>query len=123
MGAEMKIALISSRQDPAGVNISREIRHILECEGPMQRVHRYELIEVGERLIHAANVDRGTDASLIIFLSRHSSERPAKVLTVHATGNFRGSLGKAGIHAPAAGGASGLIGSRNTPDECGSPTR
>jgi D-aminoacyl-tRNA deacylase len=85
----MKIALISSRQDPAGANISGEIRRILECGGPVRKDYRYELIEIGERLINAAHVDRETDASLIFFLSRHSSERPGKVLTVHATGNFR----------------------------------
>ncbi len=85
----IKIALISSRQDPAGVNINGEIRRILECGGSVRSDHWYELIEIGERLIHAAHVDRKTDAPLIFFLSRHSSERPAKVLTVHATGNFR----------------------------------
>ena len=100
----MTIALISSQLDPAGVNISGEIRRILECTSPVENGYRFELIEIGERLIHAAHIDRKTDASLIIFLSRHSSERPAKVLTVHATGNFREAAlgGKPESLAPAA---------------------
>lgn len=100
----MKIALVSSRLDPAGVNISGKIRRILDCEGPEQATCQYELIEIGERLIHAEHVDRETDASLIFFLSRHSSKEPAKVLTVHATGNFREAAlgGSAGSLAPAA---------------------
>lgn len=39
-------------------------------------------------MIQLDHIDRELDAGLIIFLSRHSSERPQPILTVHATGNL-----------------------------------
>jgi len=40
------------------------------------------------RLIGLDHLDRELDCDLIIFLSRHSSEHPRPVLTVHVTGNI-----------------------------------
>ena len=48
----------------------------------------YSFHDVEERLIHAERIDAGIDADLLIFLSRHSSENPVPVLTVHVTGNY-----------------------------------
>jgi len=85
----MKLALINSRQDKAGVNIRHHIEEMLDSRMWQEQARSYEFIEVEERLIHAEHVDRQTDADLLIFLSRHSSVHPVPVLTVHVTGNFR----------------------------------
>jgi D-aminoacyl-tRNA deacylase len=88
----MKVALINSRQDKAGVNIRNHIEQILDTDSTKERLvqdRTYEFIEVEERLIHAEHIDARIDADLILFLSRHYSVNPVRVLTVHVTGNFR----------------------------------
>ena len=85
----MKVALINSRQDKAGVNIRHHIEDMLNTGMWKEHDRSYEFIEVEGRLIHAEHVDHQTDADLLIFLSRHSSVHPVPVLTVHVTGNFR----------------------------------
>jgi len=87
----MKVALINSRQDKAGVNIRHHIEQLLTHDpscGYEERDRTYEFIEVEERLIHAEHIDVQIDADLLIFLSRHYSVNPVPVLTVHVTGNF-----------------------------------
>jgi D-aminoacyl-tRNA deacylase len=53
-------------------------------------LENHELVfhEAASRLIFLDHLDRDLDADLIIFLSRHSSEHPLPVLTVHVTGNI-----------------------------------
>jgi D-aminoacyl-tRNA deacylase len=85
----MKVALINSRQDKAGVNIRHHIEQLIETivpDGDLDRV--YDFYDVPERLIHAEHIDTQIDADLLIFLSRHYSANPVPVLTVHVTGNF-----------------------------------
>jgi D-aminoacyl-tRNA deacylase len=87
----MKVALINSRQDKAGVNIRHHIEQLLTDDpsgGYGERDRTYEFIEVEERLIHAEHIDAQIDADLLMFLSRHYSVNPVPVLTVHVTGNF-----------------------------------
>jgi D-aminoacyl-tRNA deacylase len=87
----MKVALVNSRQDKAGVNIRHHIGQLLDAgpAGMWQETGRtYEFHEVEERLIYADQVDKEIDADILIFLSRHSSVNPVPVLTVHITGNF-----------------------------------
>ncbi len=102
----MDIALISSRQDPAGANIRDHVLDLLDAGaaedgGPSRR---WMPVEVAGRLIEQDRIDRGLKADLIVFLSRHRSEHPRPVLTVHATGNFQAAAlgGRAGELAPAA---------------------
>jgi D-aminoacyl-tRNA deacylase len=86
----MKVALVSSRQDQAGMNIRQHIHQLLE-DGAGQELQTgctYEFIETEGRLIHTENADAGIDADVTIFLSRHTSINPVPVLTVHVTGNF-----------------------------------
>jgi len=86
----MRIALVTSLLDAAGMNIRSHIRQLLE-EGRGADVpgRSYVFHDVEGRLIHAEHVDAGLDADLVIFLSRHSSVNPVPVLTVHVTGNYR----------------------------------
>ncbi|MCQ8893069.1 MAG: D-tyrosyl-tRNA(Tyr) deacylase [Methanolinea sp.] len=86
----MKIALVSSLQDPGGCTIHDALLALLgEPHGayPLER-HDLSHHRVKDRLIYQDHIDRDIDADLIIFLSRHSSKNPVPVLTVHVTGNF-----------------------------------
>jgi D-aminoacyl-tRNA deacylase len=87
----MHVALIHSRQDAAGGNISNHVMSLLEDSGNAfaGRGRTYSFHEVEDRLINAENVDDSIDADIVIFLSRHASINPVPVLTVHVTGNFR----------------------------------
>jgi D-aminoacyl-tRNA deacylase len=103
----MKVALVNSRQDKAGVNIRHHIEQLLNSDSGSRGLdgkRTYEFFEVEERLIHAEHVDEPIDADLVIFLSRHSSVNPVPVLTVHVTGNFGAAAlgGSARTLAPAA---------------------
>jgi D-aminoacyl-tRNA deacylase len=81
----MQISLVSSKRDPAGKNIRH---HILEALSSVKRQDvQFVLEEVEGRLIHQDHIDENLDADLIIFLSRHTSARPAPLLSVHVTGN------------------------------------
>ncbi|HUH78776.1 MAG TPA: D-aminoacyl-tRNA deacylase [Methanoregula sp.] len=86
----MKVALVSSKQDPAGTSIRQHIGRLLDEDSRAWRDsgREYAFFEVDGRLIHAGNADRDFDGDLVIFLSRHASENPVPVLTVHVTGNF-----------------------------------
>ena len=87
----MKVALINSRQDKAGVNIRHHIEQLLDNSAPggdSDLDRTYDFYDVAERLIHAEHIDTQIDADLLIFLSRHYSANPVPVLTVHVTGNF-----------------------------------
>jgi D-aminoacyl-tRNA deacylase len=86
----MQIALISSKQDAAGVNIRDHLLTMLEENGPWPLAERHTLAfhEVAGRLIHQDRIDATVDADLILFISRHSSAQPMPALTVHVTGNF-----------------------------------
>jgi len=87
----MKVALVNSLQDKAGVNIRHHIEQLLAADpgGQWQQQGRtYAFFETEGRLIHAEDVDAPIDADLVIFLSRHSSVNPVPVLTVHVTGNY-----------------------------------
>jgi len=102
----MDVALISSRQDPAGANIREHVLEVLDAGAGEDRGSspRWIPVEVDGRLIEQDGIDRGLGADLIVFLSRHRSEHPRPVLTVHATGNFHAAAlgGRAGELAPAA---------------------
>lgn len=87
----MKVALINSRQDKAGVNIRHHIEQLLDTSAPggdSDLDRTYDFYDVAERLIHAEHIDTQINADLLIFLSRHYSANPVPVLTVHVTGNF-----------------------------------
>jgi D-aminoacyl-tRNA deacylase len=87
----MKVALINSRQDKAGINIRYHVEHLLDTivpGGDQDHNRTYDFYDVAERLIHAEHIDAQIDADLLIFLSRHYSAKPVPVLTVHVTGNF-----------------------------------
>jgi len=86
----MKIALVSSLADPGGSAIHGALSCLLAEPHDPYPLERHELLHhrVEGRLIHQDGIDRGLDADLLIFLSRHTSQNPVPVLTVHVTGNL-----------------------------------
>jgi D-aminoacyl-tRNA deacylase len=106
-GRSMDIAIINSRQDPAGITIRRHLLALLHTSGETVAEHggrRYTFLETEGRLIHETGLDRRVDADLVIFISRHTSMHPFPALTVHATGNYRDAAlgGEPGTLPPAA---------------------
>lgn len=87
----MKIALVSSLQDPGGCTIHEALLLLLKRPHETYPLERHDLshYRVKDRLIYQDHIDRDIDADLLIFLSRHSSVNPVPVLTVHVTGNIR----------------------------------
>jgi D-aminoacyl-tRNA deacylase len=106
MYISMRIALINSREDVAGVNIKHHLETLLAAGGrwPLAEQHELTFCEVAGRLIHQARIDEEIDADLILFISRHSSVHPTPALTVHVTGNYEAADlgGEPGKLAPAA---------------------
>ncbi|WP_440949396.1 D-aminoacyl-tRNA deacylase [Methanosphaerula subterraneus] len=100
----MKITLVNSRQDQAGVTIRDQIRILMADPAYRREGVDWEFLEVDGRLIHEGGIDADLGSDLLIFLSRHTSSRPVPVLTVHPTGNPGEALlgGEAGSFAPAA---------------------
>lgn len=102
----MRIALVNSIQDIAGVNIRHNLEEVLAAGGrwPLTDNHALTFHEVDGRLIYQDRIDEEIEADLIIFISRHASERPVPALTVHVTGNYDTADlgGEPGALAPAA---------------------
>jgi len=89
----MNIALIHSALDPAGINIAAHLAPRVGAEGRNGEEctwagHTLRFMTAPGRLIHEENLDERAAADLIIFLSRHTSQNPVPVLTVHVTGNY-----------------------------------
>lgn len=86
----MDIALVSSLSDPGGCTIHDALLSLLAGPHDPYPLEEHRLVHhrIGGRLIYHDLIGREVDADLIIFLSRHSSQKPVPVLTVHVTGNF-----------------------------------
>ena len=93
----MHAAIICSEMDDASQNVAR---HLLKrvpwarcSEGPVQWTYgNFQLLVTKGRLIKQEALDRELNADLLIFASRHQSEkRKGPVFTAHFTGNIEGS--------------------------------
>ncbi len=89
----MKIALIHSALDPAGRNIAAHLAPRVGATGRDGEEcrwagHTLRFMTAPGRLIYEERLDERANADLIIFLSRHTSQHPVPVLTVHVTGNY-----------------------------------
>lgn len=76
------IAIISSKQDPAGCNIRQKIK---EMWGGSNQEGNYFLVEVNVRSPYVQELPK---ADAYIFASRHVSESGRPALCVHAPGNW-----------------------------------
>ncbi len=96
----MNIAIISSLEDKASVNIKENLINnfgFVKSEGQFDNNDVYQsilddknikLYTINSKLIFSEDLDKKIDANLFIFISRHSAKDERKSLTVHVTGNF-----------------------------------
>ena len=88
----MKIDIIHSATDIAGVNLRAAIDALIKTPPPdgwpLLTSHRITFREYPGRIINATDDITSPDADLIIFLARHASINPVPVLTVHPAGNY-----------------------------------
>jgi len=90
----MTVLVVASQKDPAGLNIasslSREYGFDRSSDYPDPRITRKDdvlLARADEESICADSVDSLTNATSVIFASKHTSEKGEACLTVHCTGN------------------------------------
>ncbi len=76
------IAIITSKQDLAGVNIAEELK-----KEPLEK-YNAELYEVEEKSVNAENIDKKIEADLFIFATKHESKSGIPSLSVHSPGNW-----------------------------------
>jgi len=95
------ILLVASKRDPASMNITKQLLQKYPFElwkenFKGEQVYVFEkdeqnvrLVVLDEELVYAQNItDFSPALELIIFLSRHSSEKGIPTLSVHTPGNF-----------------------------------
>ena len=95
----MKIALIASNKDIAGMNIRSSLLNLFNFKETGEKFEHNTVFELEENnkikfytidsvQIHAENIDKKINADLFIFVSRHSAASGLKALTCHPIGNF-----------------------------------
>lgn len=80
----INFAVIYSKKDQAGKNIAEQLKHHFLPQVP--------IIEFSKETINLEDVDndeRLKNTELIIFASKHQSEKGGKTLSIHAPGNWR----------------------------------
>jgi len=95
------ILLVASKRDPASMNITKQLLEnypFEPCEENFEDTqvyvlkkgeHNVRLVMLNEELVYAQNITNFSHVlELIIFLSRHSSEKGIPTLSVHTPGNF-----------------------------------
>ncbi|MFH1182008.1 MAG: D-aminoacyl-tRNA deacylase [Candidatus Woesearchaeota archaeon] len=95
----MKLAIICSKKDPAGMNICRHLKEL-----GVEKRKDFSLHVIEEDSIFAENLDKRIDADAFIFATKHRSSSGIKSLTVHVQGNwgkaeFGGEEGKIAVAA------------------------
>jgi D-aminoacyl-tRNA deacylase len=75
----MKFAIVISKKDIAGMNISKELDNL-----------KVDHILLEKETIYSDDVDQivGKNIDFVIFATRHKAEKHSKTLTIHAPGNF-----------------------------------
>ena len=97
----MNIAIISSSQDTAGINIRSNLIELFGFEKIDEKfdgsdIYQYtkilsktiKLYLTNEDLIYAENIDKKIDADIFIFASKHRSKENTPSFAAHAIGNF-----------------------------------
>jgi D-aminoacyl-tRNA deacylase len=95
----MKLAIICSTKDPAGMNIRK---HLLELG--IERKEGFSLHVIEDETIFHNNIDNEISADVFVFATKHKSASGVKSLTAHVQGNWGkadmgGEPGKLGIAA------------------------
>src|SRR3989338_8615737 len=98
----MKIAIISSSKDPAGVNIRNNLIKHYDFQDANEKFDgnavfelniedkKIKLYLINDDLIFAEDIDKRIDAGILIFASKHRSKENTKSFAVHSIGNWHG---------------------------------
>ncbi|MEM3543793.1 MAG: hypothetical protein QXF07_02110, partial [Candidatus Micrarchaeia archaeon] len=81
-----KMQILYSIADPAGVNIARSLKSIIE-KGDSD-ISEKNLTEVKESLLYSDDLVRKIEDEFILFASKHKSESGKPSFTVHVPGNW-----------------------------------
>ncbi|MDO8480396.1 MAG: D-aminoacyl-tRNA deacylase [Nanoarchaeota archaeon] len=90
----MRIAVVVSSKDPAGMNIKKHLlEHAHTSEGMFEgeavyRFPKFSLYTVPNFCIYAEHLDKKINADLIIFATTHKSKENVPALTCHCVGNW-----------------------------------
>ena len=97
----MNIAIISSSNDPAGINIRNNLIELFGFEKTDEKfdnndIYEYNKIEnkniklylINDDLIFLENIDKKINADVFIFASKHRSKENTPSFAVHAIGNW-----------------------------------
>ncbi|MBC8495138.1 hypothetical protein H8D36_03225 [archaeon] len=86
----MKIAIVSSKEDEAGMNIQSFLKDLIK---PKMGSHEVSLQIYDKETIYLENLDEELGCDMIIFATKHESKSGVHSLSVHTQGNW----GKAGL--------------------------
>jgi len=97
----MKVAIVASSRDSAGINISSNLIESFDFENigekfqyneifryKNQKNHIVNLYEINDDLIFSENIDKKIDADSFIFASKHRSKENTPSFAAHPIGNW-----------------------------------
>lgn len=92
----MRILVVTSLRDPAGVNIHRRLTELYGFEQtsknpeglPLYELENLSLTSTNRSIIMASHVESWLKVDLIVYASRHSSVAGKPCLTIHTPGNL-----------------------------------
>lgn len=98
----MKIAIIVSKKDPAGMNILEQLRLSYPFKATNFKFENEPIYELDSQIksidvklyitetdsVHCENIDKSIDADLFIFATKHQSKTKIPSLSAHTTGNW-----------------------------------
>ncbi|MBW3022712.1 D-tyrosyl-tRNA(Tyr) deacylase [Candidatus Woesearchaeota archaeon] len=93
----MKIAIVVSEQDPAGINIKEELLRLFQFEMLNEKFEDSIVYEFNKNArlyttksdsIFCEDIDKEINADMFIFATKHKSQAGIPSLSVHAPGNW-----------------------------------
>jgi len=103
------LLIIASNKDPASINIKNQIINLYSFEETNKTFHEnpvyqktidnreINLVTVNTEPIYTQNITEHLAATLIIFISKHSSQSGTPTLSVHTPGNLTNQAEKGGL--------------------------
>jgi D-aminoacyl-tRNA deacylase len=87
----MQYAIITSEQDPAGINIREQLLNLFdfkEIADSVHKRHNIRLYLIKGPTVYAEDLDKKIDADFFIFATRHQSKEGVHSLSCHSPGNW-----------------------------------
>ncbi|MBI2558816.1 hypothetical protein HYW20_05820 [Candidatus Woesearchaeota archaeon] len=95
----MKIAIIASSKDPAGINIRNNLIEVFDFKKVNEKFDNNDIFQcdkikniklylTNDDLIFSENIDKRINADILVFASKHRSKENTPSFTVHPIGNW-----------------------------------